>query len=169
MKNALWLMVVAILTSFGPVGLAADAPNEKLVDVMYLLADQSVGIATFAKTPSPGGLEDKDFARAMHRVTGTKYVFNLIREKRGGFTEGVFVEGELTPSKFLTTPPEELAAYIEKFDQAMDTVVAVFDKIGTEISNQRTLAPAERNFRSMKLLLIELDDAMKAAHTTFKP
>lgn len=169
MKYRTMLMACLLTFSVSVSSFADEQENETLGDVMYLLLDQFVGLGTFAKSATPGALEDKDFNRANHRVTGASYLFKLIAEKKGEIKEGVLVKGELTPSKFLTTPASELPAFIEKFDAALKLTSDAFVKIGEEIKLQKSKAPAERNFRSMKLAVAELEDAMKKAHEAFKP
>lgn len=162
------LLLIAVLT----LGLSArtEIPeNQTLGDVMMMLADQMVGLGEFSKA-SPANLEDKVFSRALHRARGAQYLLKLANEKKGRLVEeGTFIKDELTPGKFLTLSGLDLQIAVARFEEALTNVSGKFSVLESEVQSQRQLPAEQRNFRKLKLLLIELDDLMKKAHQEFKP
>lgn len=161
------LVLSALFTLQG--AMAADiAENERLGNVMGLLADASSTIVDLSKK-APATLEGKDFGRAISRCGGADFLFRVINEKKGAIVDGKFTAGELTPGKFLTAEGEEQAAMVNRFSDLLNEGRGLFDKIKAELTAQAGKAAAERDFRPLKRILADVDSLMKKAHTDFKP
>lgn len=167
LQKMVLLTLVAVLTSVSSFA-AEIKENEKLGDVMYLLVDTFSGLGEFSKKV-PSTVEPRDFGRAVHRARGGAFLLNLINEKKGEVVEGKLIAGELTPGKFLTAEGEELVAMVNRFSDLLKNTAAIFEKLEAEIKVQMAKGPEEKNFRTLKLLLADLDSALKLAHKEFKP
>jgi hypothetical protein len=167
LHNLMFVVLIAVFTAAS--GFAVEVKeNEKLGDVMYLLVDTYSGLGEFAKK-APATVEAKDFGRAVHRARGGAFLLNLINEKKGEVVDGKFVPGDLTPGKFLTAEGEELAAMMNRFSDLLKGAAGLFDKAEAELKIQLAKSPEEKNFRSLKLILADIDSAIKQAHKEFKP
>lgn len=160
---------------------AGKADESKLGDVMMLISDQYGGLADLVKKV-PADVDVKVFARAESRCRGAIWLLGKADLEKGSVDLGVtkpgepndptddkLVAGELTPPKFSTLKPEELATTMESYSATLKKVSKAFDSINAEIKTQSGTEPAMRDFAALKKLVIkDLTAEMTAAHKLFK-
>lgn len=160
---------------------AFRADESKLGDVMQLILDQYGGLVELAKK-APADVDVKVFARAEARCRGAVWLLGKANLEKGSVDMGVtkpgepndpsddkLVPGELTPPKFSTLKPEELATNMVGYSDNLKKVADLFQTINAEIASQSGLEPAKRDFTLLKNLVIkQLAAEMTAAHKLYK-
>lgn len=151
-------------------GLASFAKADMtLGHLMVVLADQKGGINTLSKL-DPKATKPEDFEFAVVRPDIAAYILGLQKAGKGKITEkGEFEVGQYTPPIFKTLKETDLPKMMENYDAAIDAVALAFANAKTEIVKQKGLAPADRDFKVLKQLVVKIANAQTAAHSMFIP
>jgi len=163
-----WNWVPVLMFSVAVNAAAATAHNEKLADVMDLLADQAGGISEVSKKV-PAEIDAKAFARVTARARGARWLLATLAERAGSVVDGKLVAAELTPGKFLDVSGEDLEALAKKYADLLSTASVKFANAEAALKKQAALDVTKRDFTELKTVVKEITATMIAGHQIFKP
>ena len=160
-----WLMVTSFFVAAASYGASS---NEKLGDVMQMLADQSTGIAEVSRRP-PAEVDARTFQRALARARGAQWLLARLHEDAGEFGECGFKAEALTPGKLVDAEPEAVEALLAQYREALGIAAAKFAEAEAALKTQSETDPMERDFTELKKAVRDIALAMAAGHRIFKP
>lgn len=161
LRNAV-LGMIAVLA----LGTPAHA-NERLADVMGLIAEQYGGLTEVSKMVAKD-VDEKTFKKAMSRARAGAFLFTVLDEKKGSIDQGLLVPGEITPDKILPLTDQALIDKMAEYEDFLSQAGTKFLVIETEVSTQFKAVADQRDFAPFKKMLLELNAIMRKAHTEFK-